>query len=307
MLNCLSHALVHSPNHAKHIVIGTTGSLPLRMASCLAVAAGLGGSPLLAGAVVLAGWDVHSLPGGVNNFGASPLAASTAAANLAVGGLSRGSGVGTTGTAASRGWGGNDWLSTSAAAAATAGDAVSFTVVASAGYQVSISGISRLDYRRSSAGPASGVLQYQVGAGAFTDAATLSFSSTAASGASIAAIDLSGVAALQNVPAGTSITFRLLNYGASGAGGTWYLFDQANTTASDLELSGTVTTSGPPVAGVCGPAHGLTFPVPPTANLCSSGGASAITGTGPWGWTCAGSGGGQPTTCSANSSAATGC
>jgi hypothetical protein len=264
--------------------------------------------PAVSHAAVLAGWDVHGLMGGANNFGASPFAAGTVAANLTVGGLTRGSGVGTTGTAASRGWGGTDWLATSATAAVTAGDVVSFTVAANAGYKVSISGISRLDYRRSSAGATSGVLQYQVGSGAFTDAATLSYGSTAASGGSIPAIDLSSVAALQNVLAGTTITFRVVNYGASGTGGTWYLFDVANTTAADLEVSGTVVPAGPAVDGACGPANGLTYPVVPAANLCSSGGASAVTpGTGTWGWTCSGTNGGQAATCSALSSADSGC
>src|SRR5262249_43636290 len=60
-------------------------------------------------AAVLAGWDVHSLPGGTDNFGPSPLGASVTDSHLTVGGLTRGGGVGTTGgSGAARGWGGND-------------------------------------------------------------------------------------------------------------------------------------------------------------------------------------------------------
>jgi hypothetical protein len=296
------------PLFARTPALPPLSRLAMRRLLASALAAMACTAPSLAIAAVLAGWDVHSLTGGTNNFGASPFAASTAATNITVGGLIRGSGVVTTGTAAARGWGGTDWVATSAAAAATAGDVVSFTVAANAGYKVSISGISRLDYRRSSAGPASGVLQYQLGSGAFTDAANLSFTSTASAGASVAAIDLSGVAALQNVPAGTTITFRVVNYGATSAGGTWYLFDMANTTAADLEVSGTAVPAGPAVDGACGTANGLTYPVAPAANLCSSGGASAVTpGTGTWGWTCSGTNGGQAAMCSALSSAASGC
>jgi hypothetical protein len=264
-------------------------------------------APTWAQAAVLAGWDAHSLPGGTNNFGTSPLAATSTATNLTVGGLTRDTGVSTTGTAASRGWGGANWVAPTAAAAATAGKTISFSISANAGYQVSISGISKFDYRRSSAGATSGVLQYQVGSGAFQEAATLNYSSTASGGGSLPAIDLSAIAALQNVPAGTAITLRVVNFGASGAGGTWYVFDTANTTAADLEVSGTVTASGPNVDGACGSANGLTFPKAPAANLCSVGTASGLIGTGPWGWTCPGSGGGQTATCGANSSAATGC
>jgi len=264
-------------------------------------------APCWAQAAVLAGWDVHPLPGGTNNFGTSPLAATIAAANLTVGGLTRDVGVSTTGTAASRGWGGANWVAANATAAATAGKTISFSLSANAGYQVSISGINKLDYRRSSAGATSGVLQYQVGTGAFTDAASLNYSSTASSGGSLLAVDLSGIAALQNVPAGTAITFRVVNFGASGAGGTWYVFDTANTTAADLEVSGTVTASGPSVDGACGSANGLTFPKAPVLNLCSVGTPSSLIGSGPWGWTCPGSSGGQSATCGATSSAATGC
>lgn len=280
-----------------------------RTASLLITAAALSSLWALPGrAATLAGWDVHSLAGGVNAFGVSPLTAGTTAANLTVGGLTRGSGVGTTGTAAARGWGGTDWIATSATAAVTAGDVVSVTLSANAGYQVSLGAVSRLDYRRSSTGPSTGVLQYQLGSGAFVDVATLSYSSTASAGASLAAIDLSGVAALQNVPAGTAITLRVVNYGGSGSGGTWYLFDTANTTAADLEITGTVVTSGPSVDGACGSAQGLTFPVAPAANLCAAGSASAVGGSGgTWSWTCAGSNGGQTASCSAISSAAIGC
>ncbi len=190
-------------------------------------------------AAVLAGWDVRAMTG----FGISPLAASTSATNLTVGGLTRGSGVTTTGTAAARAWGGTGWQSTSSAAAITDGDFVTFSVTASPGHQVSLSSINRFDYRRSSTGPGNGVLQYQIGSGAFTDITSLSYASSAAGGASLAAINLSNIAALQNVAAGSTVTFRIVNHGGTTAGGTWYVFDVANTTANDLELSGTVSSA----------------------------------------------------------------
>ena len=60
----------------------------------------------------LAAWDVHAQAGGVNNFGPSPLGATFSDSHVTVGGLTRGSGVSTTGTGAARGWGGVAWLST---------------------------------------------------------------------------------------------------------------------------------------------------------------------------------------------------
>jgi hypothetical protein len=53
------------------------------------------------------------------------------------------------------------------------------------------------------------------------------------------------------------------------------------------------------VNGVCGPSNGQTLVSAPTSGLCSSGIKSAVTGTGPWSWTCSGSNGGTTADCSA--------
>lgn len=53
-----------------------------------------------------------------------------------------------------------------------------------------------------------------------------------------------------------------------------------------------------PVNGICGTATGGTFAVAPTANLCSRGTASSVTGIGPWGWVCQGIYGGSNSNCS---------
>lgn len=53
------------------------------------------------------------------------------------------------------------------------------------------------------------------------------------------------------------------------------------------------------VIGACGASNGKSFPAMPAANLCKSGAASSITGTGPWDWTCAGTNGGKTASCSA--------
>lgn len=274
--------------------------LPLSLA-CLAVGSTWPASSL---AAVLAAWDMHGLAGGANNFGASPLPATISDANVTVGGLTRGSGVSTSGTAAARGWGGTDWQATSAAAAVSGGDYATFTVTANSGYQVSFSSISRFDYRRSASGASNGTLQYQIGSGSFNDIGALNYSSTSSSGSSLGAIDLSSVSALQNVPGGTTVTFRVVNYGGTSSSGTWYVFDSANSTANDLEISGTTAVGTTAVNGACGSSNGQTFTVAPTANLCSVGTASAVSGSGPWNWTCAGSGGGTTASCSANLSTA---
>ena len=54
-----------------------------------------------------------------------------------------------------------------------------------------------------------------------------------------------------------------------------------------------------PFSGVCGASYNLAFSIAPTANLCSAGAASAVTGSGPWDWICNGLYGGATATCSA--------
>ena len=52
-------------------------------------------------------------------------------------------------------------------------------------------------------------------------------------------------------------------------------------------------------AGECVSANGTPTPVPPTTNLCNVGTASAVSGTGPYTWTCTGTNGGSTASCSA--------
>ena len=177
------------------------------------------------------------------------MAPTTNAANLAIVGLARGTGVTTNGTAAGHAWGGNGFNTSSAAAAVTAGDFATLSIGANAGYRVSFSSISRYDYRRSTAGPPTGVWQYQLGSGAFVSFATNSYSSSSGNGASLPAIELSAIGALQNVEPGTVVTFRIVNFGATDTGGNWYLFDVAGSSAPDLVIQGGVLPlSGPPAA-----------------------------------------------------------
>lgn len=61
-----------------------------------------------------------------------------------------------------------------------------------------------------------------------------------------------------------------------------------------------VTAAAAPVNGVCGSSNGETLTSAPTSNLCSSGTASAVSGSGPWDWSCAAKNGGVAASCSAS-------
>lgn len=187
---------------------------------------------------LLAGWDVSTCTG----YGVSPLPPATNALNITVSGLTRGAGINVSGSGlTSGGWGGTAFTAANETAAVTANDFATFSLMAANGYKVSFTGISEFDYRRSGTGPTNGVLQYQIGAGAFVDITNLTYSSSASGGAMLGSIDLSSVADLQNVGANTNVTFRIVNYGGTSSAGSWYVYNYLKSSSPDLEIQGTVT------------------------------------------------------------------
>lgn len=211
---------------------------------------------------VISQWSLNNttngglLPGGSNNFGPSPFAATSSDSNVTVGGLTRGSGVGTTGTGAAGGWGGVAWDgNASLAAAVTANDFVTFTVKANAGFELSLTDIAAYNVRRSGTGPTTGQWQYSTDGSSFTDigSAITWGGVTTGAGNPQALIDLSGITALQSVPDTTTVTFRVVNWNASGSGGTWY-FNGAGSTATEqfLTVNGTVAVPEPSTLGLAG-------------------------------------------------------
>ncbi len=203
------------------------------------------------GQTIIAEWlpDNINTPGGLGNFGISPFTATTANSNLTVGGLTRGAGISTpSGTAGSAlCWGGTDTISTSAADAITANDYVTFTITAKEGYKVSITSIEKHNVRRVATSASTGQWQYQVGSGAFTNiGSAISWGSVVtAYGNEQNAIDLTGIADLQNLAAGTTVTFRVLTWGGTLSNATWSLINGTNlATNKKLAIKGIVETAG---------------------------------------------------------------
>jgi len=73
------------------------------------------------------------------------------------------------------------------------------------------------------------------------------------------------------------------------------------TKRSTTYASGQTTFSvvGTIINGQCGSANGSSLTNAPTTNLCAAGGASPVSGTGPWNWSCSGSNGGITASCQA--------
>jgi hypothetical protein len=200
-------------------------------------------------ASMIAGWDFAGVSGGAGNYGPSPMAATTSDSHVTIGGLTRGSGVATAGTAASNAWGGSGWDGTTDAAGAIAAAKVAtFSAKANAGFTLSLGSIDAYNVRHSGTGPATGQWQYSLDGSLFTNlGAPITWgSNTTAAGNPQTAINLSAIPALQLLPATTTVTFRLANYNASGSGGTWYFNDPAGSAGTDFSISGSTATANVP-------------------------------------------------------------
>jgi guanyl-specific ribonuclease Sa len=186
---------------------------------------------------VLADWDVN----GQTSFGTQGLTATNVATGISDSmGLTRASGVSTSGSGAANAWGGSGWALTSAAGI-SGNKFVTFGLTVSPDSTASLSAID-MNYRHSSTGPASGYWQYQINSGAWNLIGDFPSEFPNTSTSPMAEINLSGLASLQNLTAGTTVNFQIVPYGASGSGGTWYIGD---ATGDDLTIKGTVVAGSP--------------------------------------------------------------
>lgn len=187
---------------------------------------------------VLAGWDMGPLPGGTNNYGPSPFTPLTVHSSVTVGGLTRGPGVGISGTGAAHAWGGTNWVASSLDSAVTAGDYATFTIQPKNGFTISISQIAAYNVRRSGTGPTTGQWQYSLDDTSFTNigSAITWGDTTNKRGNPQSAIGLSGINDLQGVSHPTTVTFRVVNWGGTNSAGTWYLNDPEDDTANDFQV-----------------------------------------------------------------------
>jgi hypothetical protein len=213
----------------------------------------------------IVGWDFAngSYPGGSGNYGPSPAAANTIAPNITSTGLTR-SGFTTINSGAANAWGG------------TGGNgSASFTVKANTGFTLSLAQISAYNVRRSSSGATTGQWAYSLDGTNFVDIGTAITwgSTTTNAGNAQTAIPLSGISTLQNLPASTTVTFRVTASGASGTG-TWYLNNFQ--TGDDFVVTGTVTPfSSPPNISTAGTLTAFTT----TTNATSPSQSLTVNGT----------------------------
>ena len=191
---------------------------------------------------IICAWDVN----GLTAFGPSPFNATISANGATLGGLIRGSGLTTPGGGANNAWGAAGWFSGSPNPAdetqqtAEANNKfATFSITPNFGVEISLTTIEPYNIRRSSNGPTTGLWQYSINGGLFIDIGNeITWGgNTDGVGNNQIAIDLSAITELQNLTSSTMVTFRIVNWGATAAGGTWYI---NNTNGNDLIIRGKI-------------------------------------------------------------------
>ena len=235
------------------------------------------------GTDTLATWELTGINTTTPAWGLSPLPAQNTSSAISTSGWTRGSGVlltaagvATTGSPAGNAWGGNGWDAYTTGGAGnfdstvSRGDFVTIAFTVASGATVSFTSIPAHNIRRSSSGPSSGQWQYSLGAsGTFVNIGTPVTWGTVTTGPGNPqpALDLSTISDLQSITGGTTVTFRIVNMGATSSGGTWYL----NQVTSGRDITFMGTTGG----GGGGPSATLSLGALASNTVCAIGGSTA--------------------------------
>lgn len=191
-------------------------------------------------AVTLLAWDPGGLSGTWPEDWSSTSQGGTVTVDSGVqitAGLGRGSGTSLAGL--NNGWGAGSINQTTRSAAETDNDYLFFALSPQAGYEMSLSSLDfniRIPQSGWDAGNSRYIWQYKVGDGSFTDIGTEQplVGDYNTNGAAQPTIDLSGIAALQNIT--EAVEFRVYAWGTTGQ------FVFGRQTGDDLVLAGSVGT-----------------------------------------------------------------
>jgi hypothetical protein len=191
---------------------------------------------------LFAGWAVNPLPA---SGGITPVPPPTFDGNLAIGPLTKGPGitaVTTTGVFGGSGWT-NAGFAGNESNSIRNGLYITWSVKANPGYTISFT-TNVLFYHNSATGPFLGELQYSTDGVNYTDILPLTYSAAGVAATTGMTNNLSGVAALQNVGSSVTNFFRIVNWGATGAAGTWYVNNASPVTMPDLQIIGNISSAG---------------------------------------------------------------
>jgi hypothetical protein len=201
-------------------------------------------------------WNNNSLSG----VTAGSINATTNNANLNTSVLSRGSGI--TATSLTGGYASSNWIDANQSDAITNNRYYQCIISANSGFKVSLSTLD-CKLRRTATGPNAYIWRYSTDGVNFTDIGSpVSFTSTTATGDVQPQINLAGIAALQNVLSGITITLRLYAWGGTAAGGT-LAFGTGNV--NSLAFGGTVDAGASSLPTLTVSPNTLNFPATPVS------------------------------------------
>ncbi len=192
--------------------------------------------------------------------------------------ITKGPGIGavTTGDA----YGGNTWTNAGIADSETNSIAnglyISYAIQAAPGYLISFS-TNYMFVHASSTGPHNSALQYSTDGVDFTDVMHMTIPSGTSS--TVWTNVLSTNSFLQNIPSSVTNYFRIVNWGATGTAGTWYIYDPVPSAdaavlgTNDMVVNATLTAVGSLATWYCGPLvnGGGAAPAPFTNNTAPVG------------------------------------
>ena len=191
---------------------------------------------------LLAGWAVNPLPA---SGGTTPVPPTTSDGNLTIGPLTKGPGitaVTTTGVFGGAGWTNSGFVGNESNSIRN-GLYITYSVTANPGYTISFT-TNILFYHNSATGPNLGELQYSTDGVNYSDIAALNYSAAGVAATTGMTNNLSGIATLQNLDSTVTNFFRIVNWGATSAAGTWYINNPSPVTMPDLQIIGNISSAG---------------------------------------------------------------
>jgi hypothetical protein len=189
-------------------------------------------------------WNTSAITGGGQSV-ANLMPTFTAPDLTVVSGLQRGSGTSFSPTSISNGfWGNNGFARLSAAHGIDSNKILTFRLQSANGKNVSYTSIDSFKIRIASNGPIRYQVDYRINSGAFFPIATITGPPRTTGNYSLNPVDLSGIAALQNVPPTSIVTFRITPFDCTGDG-VFYFGAGTTDLSSDLSITGRFTDNSP--------------------------------------------------------------
>jgi Glycosyl hydrolase catalytic core len=188
----------------------------------------------------LVSWNTAAISGGGQSV-AEFMPTFTAPNLTVVSGLQRGTGTSFSPTSVSNGfWGNNGFARLTAQHGIDSNKILTFRLQSANGKNVSYTSIDSFKIRIAGNGPIKYQVDYQINSGAFIPVAIMSGPPRTTGNYRLSPVDLSGIAALQNVPPTSVVTFRITPYDCTGDG-VFYFGAGTTDAAADFSLTGRLT------------------------------------------------------------------